>query len=641
MSELQNQSVIKIIVSFLVFLLGTKFTPHQKYEKKTLYALFCQTYETLRKTFWKNYFLVVPQEERYGIPLDFFVKKKTDVTYEAEKLRRAAKQQAEKTYIEFQQSWSHTSKFYLDKKFWVEILKNTSDCRYVLCDKNLGGEFIDKQEYFELTRRELRNYEEICELLPSNRTIEGILRSMVTDIGALLKAFGEFMEKYDMRIQPFTNIRDIINFCHKLPLSTCNVPQLKLLIKKHKAKKEGHWQTRPIIPNTCLPIYQFAKFLGNFLARLQKLLPWVLEDSRNFRTWLLQSSRGFVSTYDFTNLYGTEKTAETLILFDKAIKEFREKGIFVFESEHDEAVFVGLLKPLKLPSQQYDHMQLRNVELSALSVMTYLCIKNTTAVIETDDGSFHIARTKEFLAMGSPPVAPLSNITLAYLEWKKFGWDKCVSGMRRLIDDIALDQSVITQDELMSAYPDYLTLNEAGSEHFLDVSFRQTEMSIETWPYVKPFAVIPLNIASAHTQHTKIAAAKGELKRLLELCSRPEMWNPWIDLWKLRYGIAGYDTEKLASQVLKSMSTIREKRKTNLQSTLIHVETWNGSRTSTHKDLKRFVNSYFEAINFENSMTAWSQQPALSNILLGCNPKPKQLKYDPKIPIRVQFSQNR
>lgn len=406
---------------------------------------------------------------------------------------------------------------------------------------------------------------------------------------------------------------------------------MKLLIKRHKPKKGNMWQTRPIIPNCPLPIYPFAKLIGHVLAKLQKRIPWVLEDSQNFRNWLSKSSRGIISTYDFTNLYGTEKVKETFLLFEESLHAFQRAGIFKFEDLHDETLFLGLLKPMTLQNSLFEpEHNLQSQPLSALTVFTYMCAKSTIAVLESDENIFNIVKTTQFLAMGSPPVAPLSNITLAYLEFKRFGFDRCLNGMRRLIDDIALDESIISPKELFSAYPDYLTLNEAGNEHFLDVSFQKGTNSYHTWPYVKPFAIIPLNIASAHTQHTKIAAAKGELRRLLNLCSDKEMWPPWIDLWKLRYRIAGYDVDSLSKNVLRDMNVKKEKRIRDHSGTLFHVETWNGCRTDTSTSLRLFSNNHFKDVQYNDSLTAWAQAPTLSNILLGANPKPKQLPYDKK-----------
>lgn len=635
----QSFSYLKILVSFLVFLLGTKFTPHKKYPTKD--KLHREAFETLRKVFWTNYFLSQPKTNSVGIPLNFFVRKSTDVpSQHRPRLIEESRKIAQQAQKQIQTSWSKISKHYLDQRFWSQILPKMSDLRFVLCDKNLGGELLDKVEYFALNTREMANYELVCKITASERPIEAVLRRLFSELLSLLTAFDQYLKFFDLMMKPFTDIRSIIDYCSKRPLSSCNLPQLKLLIKKHKAKKEGLWQTRPIIPNCGLPIYPFSKFLGSFLARLQKKIPWVLEDSRNFREWLSLSSRGSVSTFDFSNLYGTERVKDTLLLFEGAIQTFRARGIFRFENEHDEVVLEGLLNPMEIPSDLYEH-NFGDVKLSALTVMTYMCTKSTIAVCETSQDQFSIVKTTEFLAMGSSPVAPLSNITLAYLEYEKFGFEKCAKGMRRLIDDIAIDENVISRDSILSAYPPYLTLNDAGSEHFLDVSFLKTQSGYLTWPYVKPFAIIPLNIASFHTQHTKIAAAKGELVRLLNLCSDKRMWGPWIELWKLRYRAAGYAVDDLEKSVFKRFNRIHTKPAKTRNNTLFHVETWNGCNTFSAMKLREIMKTHFTDVTFETSMTSWAQNATLSGMLLKANPTPKQLPFDRKNFSQVLFIPNK
>ena len=74
-------------------------------------------------------------------------------------------------------------------------------------------------------------------------------------------------------------------------------------------------------------------------------------------------------------------------------------------------------------------------------------IRGTIATLDLGDEE-RIIGTNRFLAMGCPPVAPLSIITLAYLEIKQHGKQKCELGMRRLIDDIIVDLNVISEKSL-------------------------------------------------------------------------------------------------------------------------------------------------------------------------------------------------
>ena len=88
--------------------------------------------------------------------------------------------------------------------------------------------------------------------------------------------------------------------------------------------------------------------------------------------------------------------------------------------------------------------------------------------------------------MGCPPVAPLSIITLAYLEQKTFGLENCKRGLRRLIDDIIVDLSIVNESQLRSAYPSYLELNQGDRGHFLDVQYVLGWKRIYAFPIHKP-----------------------------------------------------------------------------------------------------------------------------------------------------------
>ena len=88
---------------------------------------------------------------------------------------------------------------------------------------------------------------------------------------------------------------------HDLTTKTFKLPKLKLMLKIHKDKKNGHWQTRPIVPTMNLPEYGLSKWIGRLLAKFARAIPWVLEDTGSFVTWLTARSRsGQIRTFDFS-----------------------------------------------------------------------------------------------------------------------------------------------------------------------------------------------------------------------------------------------------------------------------------------------------------------------------------------------------
>ena len=222
-----NQSLIslKLLVSFLVFLLGTKFTPHIKYSSKTQKKLHEEAYDTLRKVFWVDYFRSQPTSTKgNGVPLKYFVKKSTDVASSARtKLLKAAKGIADISFEQIKESWPRTAKFYLDNRFWSEISPRISHLRFVMCDKNLGGELLDKSEYFALNRKEMANYELVCAFSTDKRSIETILRKLMDELLLLLRVFENYLRIHSFNIQPLTDIRAILVHCTKLDLNKCNL----------------------------------------------------------------------------------------------------------------------------------------------------------------------------------------------------------------------------------------------------------------------------------------------------------------------------------------------------------------------------------------------------------------------------------
>ena len=215
------------------------------------------------------------------------------------------------------------------------------------------------------------------------------------------------------------------------------------------------------------------------------------------------------------------------------------------------------------------------------------CIRGTLATLDLGDEE-KIIGTNRFLAMGCPPVAPLSIITLAYVEVKQHGREKCEIGMRRLIDDIIVDLDIISETNLYAAYSkhSYLELNVADYDHFLDVRFTWNGERHITYPYIKEFAVVPLNYFSNHPQHTIRAAAKNELMRLMGLINIDSAKPDWVEYWNTKYSMAQYPSNILRNILLEVISgtrLLREKEERGVN----NIETWRGAHTGVDKSLTK------------------------------------------------------
>lgn len=600
-----------------------------------------EVYETLRKAAWAEFFLKNPQN-RNKISLYDLVgwmgENKGSIPPHAPRritheLPKIISTQSANDY-QSQTSSVNTSKV-LRLSFWRKLIERTNGFRYVQCDKNLGGMLITKEEYHLLAQREALNYENRILYVENLQQFHRLSLSIQDDLSKLNTVMIQYAEEHKIKSdtlvkEAFSDIRDIVRKGMFSP--NTRIPRMKMLIKTHKGRsRDGMHQIRPIIPNCCLPHYQLGKFLGFFLAKFQKLIPWILEDSVNFRTWLTDNSRNVIATFDFTNLYGNEPVIETIKLFDDAMKGFLHSGMFRQANEND----LLLLRVLILNVVQYDvakqflddnHAQaLTASNFSLLSFMVFIVCRETVCYLETNNDEFTILKTAKFMAMGSPPVAPISNLTLAWIEYNKLGKERCITGLRRLIDDISIDTSIISAQEILSIYPDYLTLNPAGDQHFLDVSFLYTKKGYITWPFIKPFGTIPLNVNSFHPQATKSAAAGCELRRLHSLCSHPEMKEEWTRSWEVRYQLAGYNTERIK----RSFNITRIRPKENKR---IHIETWKGHHTSTAQLLHKAVSEeeHFERLRstFSRFLTAWRQPTSLQNLLQNSLPKPSQPPVD-------------
>jgi len=235
------------------------------------------------------------------------------------------------------------------------------------------------------------------------------------------------------------------------------------------------------------------------------------------------------------------------------------------------------------------------------------CIFCTIAELDLGHGKKVLVSTAEFLAMGCPPVAPLSIIALAYLEHSCLGAERCTLGLRRLIDDIIIDTSIISESELRAIYPSYLELNEGDKGHFLDVAYTWCGDRFVTFPFIKPFTTIPLNANSCHPWHVLRASVKNELRRLLGLCSESCFEEPWVLYWRVRFLAAGYGRgflDRIETEVRNPVKRVHVKK----VHVVNHVETWMGTNTRTAASLSKTT--------MRNVSQVWKVQQSLLSMAL-------------------------
>ncbi len=295
------------------------------------------------------------------------------------------------------------------------------------------------------------------------------------------------------------------------------IPVLRLLVKLHKITAVPHnlqFPTRPIIPACVSPFGGLSAVMGSVLARIQKKIPWIVEDTDDFLLWLRDKKRDVVRTYDFTNLFGTEPVGPTMQLLEELIL-YKPEWL---EDDYVKPFLVVMDTPIEL-------LYILRGRSTLLEVLVAYTLRETVAVITATDGNY-VVSTKNFLAMGVGTVAPLSNITLAMCELRALGEARATECLRRLIDDIAADLTLITREELFSIYPSYLTLNDAKDGVYLDVQFRRIAKGhFFTFPNIKsPCADIPA-YESVHRNSSKRAIAMNELSRLAKLSSTDEVYR--------------------------------------------------------------------------------------------------------------------
>jgi len=565
--------------------LGHRFIPHPLSKNKNL--IDSEFNETHRKLSWKLFFDQKPTEEqiryvRYikgSWPAEVYSNQLLSAIEKAKELhsiildRYANLERPQKQFTE---------------KYWKSLLASmTTDSRFLQCDKNLGIRSISEDEYVRLAARESRNYRYIEDISSVNEGMCLLTLRFSVVAACISSAIKPTSKEYSAEHRKV--LQEIASFMHFTLESgkEFSFPKLRMLIKVHKPRKaDGLYATRPIIPNFGLPSYGLAKWLGAFMARMAKTIPWNLESTDHFLSFILNTERSpNIASFDFTNLYGNEPVEETLSLFFSALLEWDWKERLL--SESDKIIFEALMVPISVPDDLvYQHVFRSSVNYTnVFCLLVAECIVHTIAELDMGRGKKIIVITDEFLAMGCPPVAPLSVITLAYLESQKIGYDKCVKGMRRLIDDIIIDENIIPEELLRSAYPDYLELNYSERGHFLDVSYAWIGDRFMTFPFIKPHTTIPLNINSCHPFHVLRAAAKNELVRILKLCSENENKKAWSEFWRAKYYAAGYNIRMLFRiEAEVSSQTIRMKCSKAVRE-VNHIETFIGTETKTGRSL--------------------------------------------------------
>lgn len=502
---------------------------------------------------------------------------------------------------------------YIRAECWRRTLKS-NEGGFLLCDKNLGVKYVNGEEYEFLHNRECSKYITITRerMLIEEDTgdwYNDAVKQIRKDKKRVLYEVAEELP-HSIGRNRRTCIKEdgklIVDAWDEIVLNLLfntdeqenvgRIPKLKLLVKVHKDKKDGHWQTRPIVPSCTLPEYKLSKWIGGILAKYAKLIPWVLDCTEDFQNWLTtkRENNTVFSTYDFTNLFGSEPVLETMRLLDEAL------DILPFEFTEDDDVFIWnlLKKRVTIPKalQKYFH----EPRAKAIVVFTLICVAQTVMCI--DNGrEVKIAFTDEFLAMGSGPVAPVSNITLALKEYKKLGIQLCTRGMKRYIDDIITRDHLISEDVLRSIYPEYLTLNKGNENVYLDIEFRVINGDVYHWLYTKPFPVIPLNFKSNHPKHTIINACKNELLRMIERTNLTNTISYAVELWYVKYSLADYPQDVLSSiiQEVASVRWRREKRKQDFE--IKHIMRYNGTDSNVNRTIQRMTG--FSAIKVWKTQT--------------------------------------
>lgn len=396
---------------------------------------------------------------------------------------------------------------------------------YMETDKNMGFVSLPIPVIFHLYDVEMMKYTCIGTVVDMNQCTLARLDAEANEALAIMRSHSG---KKGV-------IKDAVDFVERSRTqSTASIPVLRLLVKLHKihtVPKDLNFPTRPIIPACVSPMGSMSAVLGSVLARVQKRIPWIVENTDYFLQWLRDPSRDIVHTFDFTNLFGNEPVGPTLELLGKAVREAPDW----FQDDYVTPFLTMTTTPAKL--RKYGLLPER---CTLLEVLTAFTVQETVAVI-TSTSKNVIVSTRDFLAMGVGTVAPLSNITLAYMECSALGQQRCTQGMRRLIDDIAADMTLITKEELYGIYPSYLTLNYGKKNVYLDVAFRRIERGrFYIFPNIKSPCAGIAAYESIHRNTGKNACALSELHRIAKLSQCESVYNAYRERHIQRLRVARF-----------------------------------------------------------------------------------------------------
>lgn len=582
-----------------MWLLGHKFVPYRTNPRHAEKEIENEVKETIRKIGWK---MLLGETDYVAGPVPY--KKGSELPehplsvaliHEAEHIALQAKRE-QHLYWEGR----HIPTF-LTTGAWRAIFKTCSG-RWMVCDKNLGVRNVPEEEFVFLQMREAAKYVQVEELQEGETSVKGHDAMCDFVISNKVKCLRELAMSHLPEHQNhekgslWHEMRKMI--LHSTLHGKFKVPKLKLLLKVHKPKKDGHYQTRPIVPSCGLPDYHLSQWVGSLLARYSRSIPWVLDCTEDFILWLRAPSRTrLIKTFDFTNLFGTEPVIETMKIFAKALEELP----YAMKNMEDQHIWVKTKQVITVPEHLQQYIGKR---AAVLVVLTTMCVAQTIATIDVGTEE-RLLYTNDFLAMGVSPVAPLSNITLAYLEWKTLGRETCEIALKRFIDDIIIDEGFLKERSLRRIYEEgapYLTLNESTDGHFLDVSYYWNEDNKEYayWLYVKPYPTVPLNFYSNHPPKCKISAARNELKRILARTNIPSSNEEWTIWWYKRYRLALYPENVLLGIIRNVCEGWKwcETKKYYDRNVTRHVERWRGFQTET-AEMTQFMTTRV-------TQTAWS-----------------------------------
>jgi len=594
-------------------LLNAKYIPFTRYGTVMQSVIEREIGETHRKAVWRRYIMdnsppgEVDKPQRFGFSY-------TKGTMPTPTLMAVLETEVQEVFSRIQRE---TEEFYALIRPrgiqaagpWRRSLQEitaTKKGRFILCDKNLGMIFLRDNMFKAIAMKEIKKYErwEITnakDAVEKERLILTILQQETSAlcqntgsaVNAIMKTARERSTKGKPRVFLFEQdqlaflkeLREIGMHSSQKSVVEYSLPRMKLLVKVHKSMKEGIYQTRPIIPACGLPFYELAGWFGKFLAKMAKRFEWAITCTRDFQNWLHNGARSKnLKVYDFTNLYGSEPVKATLDILKRALYQLEWDEWFV--EKDDKVIFAAMSQEITV----YEEVGVRDLigeRSTLLMLFAAYFVKTTIAKLELEKDKVALCGTASFLAMGMSPVGPISVITLGMLELEAFGEERCKRGFCRYIDDIILDTDVVTEVDLRAIYPTYLELNNAEDTHYLDVAFAWNGKGYDTWPYVKPYYMIPLNTSSCHPASTLRAVMRNELLRLLNLCKGVET-APWVQMWYEKFRFAGHEEKALRTAIKEVAEFCKvEKVRSEVGNPLTHIETWRGVKTTTCERLSQ------------------------------------------------------